>query len=479
MTGIVYNMANIGVDGQLSTRLCELLDGRDSIEPGDQAGYQLCKLLWEFHPLGGKLVEKPITMALFKSRINTLDDDPDNRIIAAFEDTWMRLGITEKIRNLYFVARCYGAAAIAVGEKEGDSNEKIDLWKLDEDNIFINVFDPLNVAGSMVTSQDPNSSNFQQANEYITTFGQTWHPSRTLKVFNGTPIYLSFQNSTFGFTGRSVFQRALYPLRSFLLSMKVDNMVSKKSGLLIAKIKQNGSVVSGLMAMATGFKRSILKAGETDEVLSIGETESIESLNLQNIDGAMKTARDNIIANIASASDIPSILIKDEAFATGFGEGSEDSKAIAQYVDYVRQAINPSILFFERIVQHIAWNEAFFTALKNDYPEQFGDRDYQAVFYEWQRNFKSEWPTLLETPEHEVRKGESEVIKQAVEFFSVVAPNLDNANRSKLIAWMADRVNSLESCEDSPLVFDYDDLENFTPPQPTSMGMPTNEKTED
>ena len=31
----------------------------DNVQAGDSISYELCKLLWEYHPLGGKIVEKP------------------------------------------------------------------------------------------------------------------------------------------------------------------------------------------------------------------------------------------------------------------------------------------------------------------------------------------------------------------------------------------------------------------------------------
>ncbi len=99
----------------------------------------------------------------------------------------------------------------------------------------------------------------------------------------------------------------------------------------------------------------------------MAKDEDVSSLNLQNIDGALNTARDNIIADIAAGSDVPAIIIKEEAFSNGFGEGKEDSKAISQYIDGVRQQINRYGLF-ERLVQYIAWNEEFYQSLKNDLP---------------------------------------------------------------------------------------------------------------
>ncbi|MCZ6443283.1 hypothetical protein O5268_16085 [Escherichia coli] len=51
-----------------------------------------------------------------------------------------------------------------------------------------------------------------------------------------------------------------------------------------------------------------MKAAKNKGVLSIGKDEDVSSLNLQNIDGALNTSRDNIIADIAAGSDVPPLL---------------------------------------------------------------------------------------------------------------------------------------------------------------------------
>ena len=53
----------------LGGNLTQILEAND-IGPGSQAGYDLCKTLWTFHPLGGKLVEKPVRLALSKPELS-------------------------------------------------------------------------------------------------------------------------------------------------------------------------------------------------------------------------------------------------------------------------------------------------------------------------------------------------------------------------------------------------------------------------
>ncbi|ARF49828.1 anti-CBASS protein Acb1 family protein [Pantoea stewartii] len=457
-------MAEIQINTNLSSELMQILDS-DAIKPGTDVGYNTCKLLWQFHPLGGKLVEKPINMAMCKPRSYNVETDPDERVVRQFREVWERMGLNEKIKNLFYVSRCYGAAAIGVGTDGVTCKDPLPTFGLREEDVYINVWDPLNAAGSMVTDQNPNSRFFQQANATLKIASKSWHPSRTLKIFNGTPIYLEYQNSTFGFTGRSVFQRVLYPMKSYIGTMVANNLVAKKAGVLVAKTEQNGSVASGIMAAATGKKRENVKISENEGVLSIGTKDDIESLNLQNIDKALSTARDNIISDISAGSDVPAILIKEEAFSNGFGEGKEDSKAISQYVDGVRQVIEPVMDYFERLVRYIAWNEDFYTSLKNDYPDIITE-DYQTTFRMWEREFDAGWQELVEESPDKRRESDSKVVQQAGALFSIMAQQLDPENRAMAAEWLASVTNATETYGDSPMIIDKEALSKYQPPPP-------------
>lgn len=79
-------------------------------------------------------------------------------------------------------------------------------------------------------------------------------------------------------------------------------------GGLVAKTKQEGSVAFALMGMAARAKRGVVKEAKNGGVINVTPEEGVESLNLQNVDGALNFARDNIIYDIASGSDVPAIL---------------------------------------------------------------------------------------------------------------------------------------------------------------------------
>jgi len=450
----------------LGGNLSQILEAQD-IVPGTSAGYDLCKVLWTFHPLGGKLVEKPIKLALSKPRVITIDAEPKEMLIKAFEDEWKKLGATNHIRDVMFLNRTYGAAAIVMGSPDVPTDEPLDLWTLADKNIYFNQLDPLNLAGSIVTNQNPNAPDFQKPLAFATAAGQPYHPSRSCVVFNGTPVYLQFQSSAFGFTGRSVFQRAVYPLKSFVQSMVTDNLVTFKAGLLIAKQKPAGSIVNRLMQQAAGIKRTYLQEGATGNVLSIDIDEEIEALNMQNTDTAMTTARDNIIANIAAASDVPAMLLKDEAFTQGFGEGSEDAKAIVQYIDGIRDDMQTLFDFFDKIVMHRAWNKELYESIKSAYPDQYGSMTYEQAFYFWKDNFRPQWESLMEESESEKVKVEETKLKGITEILRTILPVVDPANRALAIQWAADNLNEMPDLFQSTLQLDVEAIAEYEPPEAT------------
>ena len=465
-------MSSININSTvLPSELLKILDANE-VQVGSSVSYQLCKLLWEYHPLAGKIIEKPIRLALSKSRKINIPCAIEDQLKEAFEREWERLGATNHIRDTMYLSRVYGASAIVYGSPAIPTTDPIDPWKLaDLPDLYFNQLDPLNLAGSIVTNQNPNAPDFQKPNQSITAAGQPYHQSRTCTIFCGTPIYLSFQGSSFSFSGRSLFLRALYPLKSFIQTMTVDDLVSLKAGLLIAKIQQSGSIVNRLMQAGATGKRDLLKEGQTGNVLSINPDESIESIDLNNTDKAMTVARNNIIANIAAACDVPAILLKDEAYTQGFGEGTEDAKAVAQYIEGLRHDMASLYAYFDKIVQHRAWNKEFYQALSNDHPEEIGQMSYEQFFYFAHNLFKTEWPTLLEEPESEKIRRDSDKLKAMADVLKTLGAMVDPENKARVVEWFTDNINGMTGLFASPMELDIEALAEYEPPQEGG-GMP-------
>jgi hypothetical protein len=299
--------------------------------------------------------------------------------------------------------------------------------------LYFSVFDPLNTAGSLVLNQDPNAPDFQKS-DGIAVSGTAYHRSRSCVILNEEPIYIAYTQSAFGFVGRSVYQRALFPLKSFIQSMIT-----------------------------------------ADNVISVTIDESIETLNMTNTDTAMTTARKNILENIASAADMPAHMLNNETFAEGFGEGTEDAKAQAQYVNGIREDMQPLYDFFDRIVQYRAWNPEFYATVQAEFKD-YANTEYTTAFMDWKNSFKAVWPSLLIEPESERSKTEKVKLDAIIGIVDSLSATMDPDNKALLFKWAADNFNEQKMLFKAPLILDWDALAAYEPPAPVIAGEPGQEK---
>lgn len=452
--------------GSCSPELITLLDS-DDIQPGMSAGYETCKTIYLFHPLGGKMVDRPIKMAMNEPRTLHISQayGIEQRLRDAFEREWKALGANKHIANAARISRIYGVSAVAMLVDNQEPSTAVDYRTLYKHNVTFNILDPLNTAGSIVLNQDPNAKEFQKV-DGIRVAGKPYHKSRCVVQQNEDPIYLAYNSAAFGFTGRSVYQRALFPLKSFIQTMRTDDMVSVKGGLLITKIKGPSSVVNNMMQKLSGIKRMLLKRGKTGEVLQIGESDSIESIDLSNLEKPLDSARNHILENIAAAADMPAIILNSETFAQGFGEGTEDARSVAVYIDNIREWLEPLYDYFIRICQYRAWSIEFFQSLRAEFPDL--KNTHSVYFSSWINNFEYRWPSSLKEPESEKVKVDEIRFKAIVSMLEVLLPqtNTDDENRALLIEWAQTNANANESLFPQRLDLDIDSLKANRPQQP-------------
>lgn len=471
------NGANLGT--ALKKLLCA-----DDIEPGSEAGYQTCKAIFLFHTMGQKIVDFPLMMAQYKPRKITVPMAPGDgvKMIEAFEEEWRAMQADRYILNHGRLSSIYGIATLGIIEKDADTKTPLDFQKLDSATISFSVFDPLNTAGSLVLNQDPNALDFQKT-AGVEVGGTPYHRSRVCVLQNEDPVYLAYEGSGYGFTGRSVYQRALYPLKSFITTMVTDDMIALKAGVLIAKLKSQSSAVDGPMAFLNGKKRQMVKEARVGNVLSIDIEEAIESLNMQNLEGPYALARNNIIDNMATGSGRPAKILRSETFTQGFGEGTEDAKAIAMFIDFMRSWLRPSYDFMDQICMYRAWNREFFERMQTLYPEEYGEKTYEVVFQELRNSFRADWPNLLEEPDSEKAKSEKVALEAIISVIEVLMPELPPMVKAKALKWMVENLNARRHLFTSPMEMDdedYAEIEAYEPPKPeTSFGEPKPESFAD
>jgi hypothetical protein len=425
----------------------------EAIEPGSDPSYQLCKIIYAYHPVGAKMAEKPIEIAQSKPRVISIQDGPEERCVQAFTEEWNRLDATRIIKNLGAQSRVYGVASLGALANGVTSTRAFSGQDWAKHKLAFNLFDPLNTSGSLIFNQNPNAFDFQKPRDQLRVFGVAYEASRYITLLNEDPFYILWNNPGFGFNGRSVYQRALYPLKSFLYAMIADQMVLRKAGLLVAKMKTGGSIISNLMAAAGAMKRAILQQGQTNNVLEIGVDDSIETLNMQNIELALTTPRKNVLQDIAAAAKMPAIMLTDETFAEGFGEGSEDAEEYKRYIRNVREWLAPCYSFFDEIVMNRAWTPEFVEALKVDFPD-YRKMSYEEAFYRFKNSYEATWPNLDEEPESKQVEKDDVKLKSITATVQVLLPVLDPENKARAVQFFVDNINENKLMFTSGLEFD-------------------------
>lgn len=435
----------------------------DEIIPGTAPGYETCKTLYSYHPLGRKMVELPLEKAFSQPRKISFSDPQitiAEELIRRYEKEWAKiggLGGNTIIFRIAVISRIYGVGSLLCGTRGEDPDSPMDFDTLHKQDLYFSMLDPLNTAGSLVLQQDPTAPDFLQPQQ-IWAAGKNLSTTRTAVLIHEQPIWIEWTDSAFGFIGRSVYQRALFPLRSYILSMVADNEIQRKLMLLIAKMNSPGSILDKATLNFFGLRRSKLKDSATGNVLSIGVDEAIESLNLEHTDKGGTYARNNIIRNIAAASGMPAILLLDERLADGLSEGREDSKEIGIYIDSIRQSLQGIFAFMDKIVMRRAWNPEWYqTYVQSIYPEYRG-LNYEAAFFQWSDAFEATWPSLYQPTEAEQLESECKKVDVAIKVYESLSKDADPENKAALMSWLQDVVQSAPLFSSTDMELDPDAL---------------------
>lgn len=436
------------------------------IVPGDKPSYGLCKTIYTQHPYGAKIAEEPIRVAQSQPREVTFSELPG--IEQKLKEQWEKQAVADNQEGLIFMtaslARVYGIASLAVVSDDLKPKDPLPLEKVADLSISFNVFDPLNTSGSLVLSQLPNSPNFQKY-DHIAVNGVPYHRTRAVAIMNESPIYIDYTPSGFGYVGRSAYQRALFPLKSFIQTMIADDMVAKKAGIIVAVLRAAGSIIDKAMLAYAAFKRAMIKAAVNEQILSIDKDEDVKAIDLTNVDGALSGVRSHILQNIAAAVPMPARMLNHETFAEGFGEGTEDAKAEARYIDGVRKWLQPLYAFLDPIIQQRAFNADFYKTIQTEFPEEYGGMPYLTWFTKVTNCMKSTWPNLLTEPDSEKIAVEDVRFRAVIAGAELLLQAADPENKKAIYAWVQDVFNNQKLLLGVRLDLDFDALVNYVPPE--------------
>ncbi|MDF7674756.1 DUF1073 domain-containing protein [Acetobacteraceae bacterium ESL0709] len=418
----------------------------DSIYPGHRPGYELCKLIAVAHPLGHKITAAPIEQALREKPAHTISTEPHDDVVREFERVWQELGCDEAIMSCAIQSRIYGAATITIGgvDTKGDelpTDRMLTAEELAHETIYLNVYDPLPTAGSLTIDQNPNSPDYLKAPRRIKAGSKIYTSGRFCLLMNQSPVYLSWTSSAFGFSGRSSFAQIIYDLGTYLRALRAIRMVADKAGIIVAKFEQTGSTTDQLQASAIDAARKVLKNARNGDIFSIGINDSLESLNLQNIDTALQNAMEETIKSIAAGAAMPAPMLNSEAFAYGFSGGEQDAMRVASYLMERRDWLMPLYRFLQPNIMRRAWNRDFIASMRVKDPVRYGPMGDEAIFQEWRNNFHMEWPSLIEEPESEKQKTAQQLFSASLDTWRELSPALSSQDKNRLLNWVVACVN--------------------------------------
>ena len=441
----------------LGTPLQQLLLA-DHIEPGADISYTLCRNIRLYHPLGAKMADGPVRIAQSQDRQIVVPGAPEEHVVGTYRECWRAMGVDAIIANLVGTTRCYGRAAVVAVAEGFAPDQPLDDKAVDRygDKLRFNVVDPLQLASSGSGGLDPNRVDYQRP-AVVTVQGTSYHPTRVCTLVHEDAVYLAFTGSSFAYTGRSVYQRALYPMKSYVQSMITDDLVTRKAGVIVAKIKQQMSATDRLAQAGAAFKRFLLREAQTDNVISIGADDEISTLDVQGVGAVHDSARAHILMNCAVASDMPAQLLNSETYVSGFGEGTEDAKKVAAYIDSERIRMDPAYRWFDRIVQRVAWTPALYEVVQST-DDEFEDVTYQTAYYRWVGAFRATWPSLLTEPDSKKSDVERVKLETIVKVFDALKVALDPDNVVRLVDWVTSNLNEQKLLFPTPLDLDPDTL---------------------
>lgn len=427
------------------------------ITPGYEPSYEDCKLIYVYHPLAPRIIDAPIYLGFNKPRVLSIEEGPQEELIRQFEQEWETLGeqgalrwITQGIR----LSAIYGISAVGVGVPGVPTDRPLTDAEWLSPDLYFQIFDSLNTAGSVTIEQDTSKPDFLKP-KYFSVNGQRYHLSRGVVLQNEDPLYIQWTSSAFGFTGRSKFMRAMYPLASYVQTMIANNMIALKLAFFIAKLKSQGAIVDRQAESFFASKLLQMKRGVTGNVISIDVEEDIQTLNMINVHEAGTFARENIIKDIANGAGMPAIMLSQEKMSSGLADGTEDAADKKSYIDAYRSQQEPLFKFFDRIVMRRAWNKDFWRAMKNKYPELIGRETYLQSFQKWCDSFSAKWAPLIPSEEKDELDAQNNRFKSVTELLTVLSGMItDEGSRAELISWVMSNINAQDKIFTAPLNLD-------------------------
>lgn len=433
----------------------ESVEGAEDIRNPDvkddqKISYKSARNLYLANPMARKVVEKPIEYAMAKRPEVKMPGCPDDLINEIWRE-WDKLKCDDVVATAQRNKKIYGASAIILGIEGQSTSVPATPQTVRAFPIWFNVADALQMAGN-IFDLDINSPNYGRL-KTINVVGRIYPRGRYHYESNGDMLYLDFEASNFNFAGRSVYRAIVTPLEAYKESFKTFQRICKFTGVIIHK-QESPALNQGMSHQVRAGNISALKNLDAESVVSVGAKDSIENLQFDHVEDAMK-ARQAIIEDIASGAGIPSKLLLEDSFASLLSSGSEDYRAVVQWIEaYQRKEIEPLLRYMWRVLATRVITEQKFAEYQAAEPELSGTLHSEAL-NDWLQQMEVEWPKLIPQTEQELQESKAKKLDSIQSVYET----------TKDVDWYVSEVNALG-------LF-VTDVTDFVPQsEPDPFGMP-------
>lgn len=387
----------------------DIYQARQTIIEATALNWQLCQLIWRFHPLGSTLIDMPITKALARGREITIQAAPD-AVLKRFIEVSERVNEDQLVSDTMATSKAYGKAAIIVGQRDQPLDKTLDITTLNE-MTFFNVIDPLSISGNS-QNQDPNRQGFLQPRgeaqslRMITVAGVQYNSSRFSEFFNPFEklLYLNFNQSALSYAPPSVFERPFVSLQDLLENDNAVRTINQKIAAIIHKKEfAEQSFLEKANRSVLGKIVSDIKNLFSGGVAVINTSEEISGIDLAHNAELLRTNRDIILASIAQASSdgIPVSMLKNALETKGFGSGEPEKTNEDENILKHQKHLASIYHFFDPFIQRMAWNDKdWYRSIQKQYPEYQNIPQNRAIQM-WKSSFTWEWNPISEPTEKE------------------------------------------------------------------------------
>lgn len=363
--------------------------------------YEQCLDIYTYWPLGKRVASALPNFALSAERGITFGDLPPS-FMARFNEISKDYGVDSIVKKLTTFIRIFGMAGLYVAHSDVDETRKLTYKDFSKGRIAFNILDPFMIAGSTI-NEDPLSTEYSRLSD-IRILEKTIEPSRCYVGYNNLTFYMQYTQSAYNFGPTSIYQNMLGLIYSWNRCVVALERCATKAGSIVVK-NRSSSLLSSIGVQAAEKTLDLIRNMQNDGIAGIEKDADIEFFNLTGVGeiDSIITQLNNIM--MMALSDTPSAILLDKELAQGFGDGSEDMKAILMSVnDFREQHLRGIYDFLDKHLLYLAFTDEW---LKQEIEDGEFKADLRGESVETLREkvlkeFKFEWGNLY--PETEATR---------------------------------------------------------------------------